>query len=107
MRGCHFGSAVKNRKHPSTHRFLPTKLQVADAQNKGLFDRSRFFTAPPIGRSFSTLDVPTFPKKVLKTPKGVPARVDSVKYACLTMNRVDFRGGVRHGGAGCWQHRIC
>lgn len=38
-------SAGKNRELPSAHRFLPTKLQVADAQNRGLFDRSRFFTA--------------------------------------------------------------
>lgn len=61
-----------------------------------------------IGRSFSTLVAPTSSKKVLNTAlKMHLARVDSVKYACLTMTNVDFRGGARHGGAGCWQHRIC
>ena len=45
---------------------------------------------------------------VLKTGLKLPlAYIDSVQYACLTMAKVDFRGGVRHGGAGCWQHCVC
>lgn len=41
------GSAGKNRKPPSTPGFLPTKPQVADAQNRGVVDSSLFFTALP------------------------------------------------------------
>ena len=45
---------------------------------------------------------------VLKTGLKLPcAYIDIVQYACLTMAKVDFRGGVRHGGAGCWQHCVC
>lgn len=39
------GSAGKNRKPPSTTRFLATKPQVAEAQNRGLVGQSRFYPA--------------------------------------------------------------
>lgn len=41
------GSAGKNRKPPSTTRFLATKPQVAEAQNRDLVGRFRFFPALP------------------------------------------------------------
>lgn len=41
------GSAGKNRKPPSTTRFLATKPQVVEVLNKGLVSRSRIFTALP------------------------------------------------------------
>ena len=153
MRSRNFGSAGKNRNSPSTTRFSATKLQVADAQNRGLVDRPQFFTALPesldgsmrqisglsstspsscketAGRSVAAIwcgwhvknlphtsglgahlalsSLPHPLKMFLNSLKGAPARVDSVQYACLTMTNVELRGGVRHGGTGCWQHRIC
>ncbi len=41
------GSAGKNRKSPSATRFSATKPQVAEAQNRGLVGRSRFYPALP------------------------------------------------------------
>lgn len=41
------GSAGKNRKSPSITRFSATKPQVAEAQNRGLVGRSRFYPALP------------------------------------------------------------
>ena len=57
---------------------------------------------------YLVLLAPVSSEDVLKTAlKLLPGRVDSVQYACLTMAKVDFRGEVRHGGAGCWQHCVC
>ena len=42
---CNFESVGKNRKPPSTTRFLATKPQVAEAQTRGLVGGSRFFPA--------------------------------------------------------------
>ena len=42
------GSAGKNRKPPSTTRFLATKPQVVEVLNKGLVGRSRFYPALPV-----------------------------------------------------------
>ncbi len=39
------GSAGKNRKSPSITRYLATKPQVAETQNRGLVGRSRFYPA--------------------------------------------------------------
>ena len=55
------GSAGKNRKPPSTTRFLATKPQVAEAQNRGLVGRSRFFPAltEPLVGSMRQIPEPT------------------------------------------------
>lgn len=47
IRSCNSGSAGKNRKPLSTTRFLATKPQVAEVQNRGLVGRSRFYPALP------------------------------------------------------------
>ena len=54
----YFGSAGKNRKPPSTIRFLATKPQVSEAQNRGLVGRSQIFTALPEPPAGSTRQIP-------------------------------------------------
>ena len=55
---CNFESVGKNRKPPSTTRFLATKPQVAEAQTRGLVGGSRFFPALPESPSGSMRQIP-------------------------------------------------
>lgn len=54
----YFGSAGKNRKSPSASRFSATKPQVAEAQNRGLVGRSRFYPALPESPNGSMQQIP-------------------------------------------------
>lgn len=53
-----FRKCGKNRKPPSATRFLATKPQIAEAQNRGLVGRSRIFTALPEAHDGSMRQIP-------------------------------------------------
>lgn len=55
------GSAGKNRKSPSITRYLATKPQVAETQNRGLVGRSRFYPALLESPHGSTRQIPEPP----------------------------------------------